>query len=199
MSPRHKAFDPSTVLNEAVDVFWTQGYEATSVQDLVDHMGINRFSMYDTFGDKHELFMLACHRYSEYREEQRIAVLEKAETGLESIRAFFKSIEKSFADGEARRGCLMTNAVVELAVRDEEVRRWGAEFMKRLEDAFAAALTRAKDAGKIAEKSNPRELAQFLVCVLQGINVVGKAFTDARHVHRLVRIAMAQLRCSADD
>ncbi len=62
MSPRHKAFDPSTVLNEAVDVFWTQGYEATSVQDLVDHMGINRFSMYDTFGNKHELFMSACHR-----------------------------------------------------------------------------------------------------------------------------------------
>ena len=194
MSPRHKAFDPSMVLDEAVDVFWTQGYEATSVQDLVDHMGINRFSMYDTFGDKHELFMSACHRYREDREEQQIEALEKAKTGLESIRAFFKSVEKSFADGEVRRGCLMTNAVVELAVCDEEVRRWGAEFMKRLEDALAAALKRAKDAGELNKSSNVRELAQFLVCVLQGINVVGKAFTDAGHVHRLVRIAMAQLR-----
>jgi TetR/AcrR family transcriptional repressor of nem operon len=87
----------------------------------------------------------------------------------------------------------MTNAVVEMAVRDEEVRRWAAEFMKRLENAFAAALTRAKNAGEIAEKSNPRELAQFLVCVLQGINVMGKAFPDGRHVHRPVRTAMAQL------
>ncbi len=193
MSPRHKEFDPSTVLNEAVDVFWTQGYEATSVQDLVDHMGINRFSLYDTFGDKHELFMSACHRYSESREEQRIEALEKAEAGLDSIRAFFKSIEKSYADGQARRGCLMTNAVVEMAVRDEEVRRWGAEFMKRLENAFAAGLTRAKSAGEIGAKSNPRELAQFLVCLLQGINVMGKAFPDGAHVHRLTRTAMAQL------
>jgi TetR/AcrR family transcriptional repressor of nem operon len=193
MSPRHKEFDPSTALNEAVDVFWTQGYAATSVQVLVKHMGINRFSMYDTFGDKHELFMSACHRYSENRDEQRIEAFEKAKTGLESIRAFFKSVEESFADGEFRRGCLMTNAVVEMAVRDEEVRRWAAEFMKRLENAFAAALTRAKNVGEISEKSNPRELAQFLVCVLQGINVMGKAFPDGRHVHRLVRTAMAQL------
>ncbi len=94
---------------------------------------------------------------------------------------------------KVRRGCLITNAVVEMAVRDKEVRRWAAEFMKRLEDAFAAALTRAKNAGEIAAKSNPRELAHFLVCVLQGINVVSKAVTDRGHVHRLVRTAMAQL------
>ena len=85
-------------------------------------------------------------------------------------------------------------AVVEMALHDEEVRRWGAAFMKRIEDAFAAALTRAKDAGEIDKSSNVRELAQCLVCVLQGINVMGKAFTDGAHIHRLVRTAMAQLR-----
>ncbi len=63
--PRVKEFDPDQALDRAMELFWRKGYEATSVQDLVEHMGINRFSLYDTFGSKHELFMAALDRYSE--------------------------------------------------------------------------------------------------------------------------------------
>ena len=63
--PRAKEFDPEMVLDKAMDLFWTKGYEATSIKALVDHMGINRFSLYSTFGDKHQLFLRACDRYHE--------------------------------------------------------------------------------------------------------------------------------------
>jgi len=193
MSPRHKSFDPSAALNDAVELFWTHGYQITSVEDLVNRMGINRFSLYDTFGDKHELFMSACHRYREYLEEEWIEALEQSKTGLVSIRLFFKSVEKLYAGGKARRGCLITNSVIEMAIHDEDVRKWSGECLKRMEGAFLAALTRAKAADEINADVNLREQAVLLVCLLQGINVLGKAFPDRSDVGRLVRTALAQI------
>ncbi len=90
--PRQKQFDPDRALGNAMELFWEKGYEATSVQDLVDRMGINRFSMYDTFGSKHQLFMSAINRYQEVLASTVLAELEDSEQGIGSIRACFSRL-----------------------------------------------------------------------------------------------------------
>lgn len=69
---RTKAFEIDAVLDKAMRLFWTQGYEKTSMQDLVDNMGINRKSIYDTFGDKHTLFLKALARYDQFANDRSI-------------------------------------------------------------------------------------------------------------------------------
>ena len=73
--PRPKEFDPQEVLDKAVDLFWRQGYEFTSIQDLVDHLGINRASLYETFGDKHQLFLGAISQVLILMYSQRLCVI----------------------------------------------------------------------------------------------------------------------------
>ena len=91
---RPKGFDPAVALDRAAAVFWENGYAATSVQDLVDRMGINRFSLYDTFGDKRALYLAALDHYQRKRGERLIRVLEETPDGLAAIRAYFDCLQQ---------------------------------------------------------------------------------------------------------
>ncbi|EWM18325.1 TetR/AcrR family transcriptional regulator [Kutzneria sp. 744] len=103
---RHKEFDPDTAVADAMDLFWRRGYEATSVQDLVEHTGVGRRSMYDTFGDKHSLYLRALDRYLTLAED---GFREKAAAdGLSAIRSLFSLLLESPADDF--RGCLFVNS-----------------------------------------------------------------------------------------
>ena len=97
---RTKAFDRDAVLDRAMDLFWKQGFEATSVQQLVEVTGINRGSMYDTFGDKRELFIQALTRYADKSAMKRLEILNGTDKPLEGIRAFFDSIIAASAADE---------------------------------------------------------------------------------------------------
>ena len=116
--PRPKAFDPDAALQKAMHVFWERGYEATSVQDLVEGMGINRFSLYSTFGNKHQLFVTVLERYCATIGANLVGDLEHSAAGLTAIRQFFTRLVDFFASAKGWRGCLMTNTAVELAPHD---------------------------------------------------------------------------------
>src|SRR6478672_1527424 len=110
---RHKEFDCAEVLEKAMEVFWARGYEAASIQDLVEHMGINRQSLYDTFGDKHTLYLQALDRYLEVEGRKIAELLEQPGSVKRNVRRLFETaIDRSLAD---RRGCFMNNAMSELA------------------------------------------------------------------------------------
>src|SRR5258705_760088 len=107
---RHKEFDRDETLHRAMEVFWSRGYEAASIEDLVKHMGINRQSLYDTFGDKHALFLLALDRYSEAEVRRIFELLERPGSVKKSLRQLFEgTVEKALSD-EHRRGCFMGNS-----------------------------------------------------------------------------------------
>ena len=194
MSPRQKEFDPETALDNAMQLFWQNGYEASSIQDLVDHLGINRFSLYDTFGDKHKLFMAACERFEALMEEERISDLENEESGIKGIREFFFKVAGFDSEGIHPQGCLLTNSITERAIHDEEVREWSQSFLLRLENAFFQAITKARRAGEISTTNNPRDLARYLTCLTQGINVIVKVFPDGKVARRIIRTALSQLK-----
>ena len=108
---RYKEFDPDDVLDKAMDVFWSQGFEATSIQDLVNAMGINRGSIYDTFGNKIRLFNLALSRYQIDAPSQKL--LNNADTGnpRKEIEDFFNGLLNRYGCSEEKRGCLITNSI----------------------------------------------------------------------------------------
>ena len=114
---RHKEFDRDEALQKAMEVFWARGYEAASMQNLVEHMGINRQSLYDTFGDKHSLYLQALDRYQETESRKLFALLSRPRSVKKAFKELFTGvIEGSLCDKE-HRGCLMNNAMSELSGR----------------------------------------------------------------------------------
>src|SRR5258707_8496431 len=104
---RHREFDRDEVLHKAMEVFWSRGYSAASIQDLVKHMGINRQSLYDTFGDKHALYLLALDRYREVESRKVFELLERPGSVKKTLRQLFAGVvEGSLCDGQ-RRGCFI--------------------------------------------------------------------------------------------
>jgi len=108
---RQKEFNREEVLHKAMEVFWTRGYEGASIQDLVKHMGINRQSIYDTFGDKHSLFLQSLDRYREIQAPKVFAVLERPGSVKENLRQLFEEVIARALSAEGRRGCFVGNSM----------------------------------------------------------------------------------------
>ncbi len=176
---RRKGFDPDAALEKAMSVFWEKGYAATSVQDLVDRMGINRFSLYDTFGDKHALYLAALDRYQDQQNERLVRALEETEDGLAAICRYFEGLETAFGECETSRGCFAQHATLELSGTDPEVAARVREFHLRQEKAIHVALKRARDAGRLSRRRNLRDLARLLYAAGQGLIVMGRSGHDA--------------------
>ena len=191
--PRHKQFDQDQALHKAMEVFWSRGFEATSIQDLVAHMGINRQSIYDTYGDKHALYLLALDRYSEVEGRRLIELLEQPGSVRKSLRQLFgEVVEKALRDRE-RRGCFMGNATSELAGRCKETASRTCGNMATMEQAFNRALMRGKQEGEIQGGRDSRAMARFFYCMLQGLVLMAKARQDRKALNDVVRVTLSVL------
>ena len=190
--PRTKEFEPKEALDAAMELFWRRGYEATSMRELLDAMGIGRGSFYDTFGDKHTLFLAALDHFQEVRTFWADEVLREA--GLDGIREVFRRTVDGLTEFEPRRGCLLANSAVELAPYDAEVARRISRYIGRTEDAFEGALIRAREDGEIPAGSDPKALARFLVNTLHGLRVLARAGSDRETLEDTVGAALGALR-----
>src|SRR5215210_2339788 len=191
--PRTKEFRPEEALDAAVQLFWLRGYGATSMRDLLDGMGIGRGSFYDTFGDKHALFLAALDRFESSRTSWIDEALE--DSGLDGIEEVFRRTIEGMVRFEPRRGCLLANTAVELAPHDPEVAARISRYVRRTEEAFTGALVRAQGAGEIpAESSDPKVLARFLVSNLHGLRVLARAGSDRETLEDAARVALEALR-----
>ncbi len=193
---RTKEFRPEAALDAAMQLFWLKGYGATSMRDLLDGMGIGRGSFYDTFGDKHALFLAALDRFEEARTGWIGETLEGS--GLDGIEEVFRRSVDGLVGSEPRRGCLLANSAVELAPHDPEVADRISRYVRRTEEAFAGALVRAQGAGEILARSDPKVLARFLVSNLHGMRVLARAGTDRRTLEDAARVALEALRQTPD-
>lgn len=188
---RPKAFVEEEVLERAMRLFWRQGYEATSVQALVEATGINRASLYGTFGDKHGLFLAAVDRYLETVSAKRQAILEEPGPALAALRRYFEELI-AFSLGEGRRlGCLITNAAIELAPRDRATEERLRDSLSRVEDAFYRVLRRAQSQGELAGDRDPRALARFLAGVVQGLRVMARLDPQEDRLRDVVETGLA--------
>jgi TetR/AcrR family transcriptional regulator, transcriptional repressor for nem operon len=190
--PRTKEFEPREALDAAVHLFWRKGYGATSMRDLLVGMGIGRGSFYDTFGDKHTVFLASLDRFQELRTSWVYEVLE--DTGLDGIEEVFRRTVQGLLEFEPRRGCLLANSAVECAPHDQEVAEKISRYVLRTEAAFEGALVRARCAGDIPANSDTKALARFLVSNLHGLRVLARAGAERAALEDAARVALNALR-----
>lgn len=191
--PRPKEFDREAVLDRAMGAFWSKGYAATSVEDLVAHMGIQRGSLYGTFGDKRTLFLTALDRYQRVVARELFEALETPGSGIEAIRRFFRLRVEGSLDRRRPHGCLVTNSAVELSRRDRGAAAKVGGSLVKLEAAFLRALERARAAGELAATQDLRALARFLTSSAQGLSVMAKTFPDRAALEEVVEVVLSVL------
>ena len=170
---RPREFDETTVLEAAMNCFWAQGFEQTSVRDLAEWMGITGASLYNAFGDKRSLYRRAFVYYLAQTVHDRVARLGKLPPAL-AIRTFFDEIIERSVDDERRRGCMLVNAALELAPYDPEFRNLVAEEMVFIEAFFRRCIDAGQKDGSIADARPADELAKLLLSVLLGIRVLAR-------------------------
>ncbi|MBF6332701.1 TetR/AcrR family transcriptional regulator [Nocardia transvalensis] len=170
---RAKEFDPEVALRAAMELFWRKGYEATSMQDLVDHLGLGRGSIYGAFGGKRELYLKAVEQYADDARQASLERLSTPDAPLEAVRDFVRGYARTALADSDRKGCLITNTAVELP-GDDAAARVVAGGLDTLETVLTSALLRARAQGELSADRDPAALARFLVTLLQGIRVVGK-------------------------
>jgi TetR/AcrR family transcriptional repressor of nem operon len=189
---RTKQFDRYAALDQAMELFWERGYHATSVQDLVDHLAVNRQSLYDTFGGKDQLYLAALERYRALAALPVQKALEREGPVREVLRRFFNEFLDNFLAGNWK-GCFMVNATAELAGQDAAVSQVCAANARQLEAAFAGLIARGQQTGEIEESRPALRTARFLVNTLNGLAVTAKATRDRKALEDIVEVALAAL------
>ena len=190
---RKKEFDREEVLEKAMEVFWRKGYEATSIQDLVECMGINRGSLYDTFTDKHTLFLDAIAHYRHTVVEQAFARLAAPGASKQAIIDHFHAVvDRAIVDGR-RWGCLMTNTIVELSAHDSVIAARTQANLQQIDNTFYQALVRAKQQGELKPDHDLHALAQYLTASMQGLRVISKVTPDPSVLRDIVKVVLTVL------
>ena len=189
---RAKQFDPTVALDAAVDQFWEHGFEATSIQDLCSKLKLNPGSLYGTYGDKRALFVAVFDRYVDRVSREAIERIAREPSGIAGIRAYFDFLVAAIVHGKRRWGCLITNSVIELAACEPEIAAKIAVHFARLETAFASALARSKALGEVHQNVGP-ETAAYLVCVVQGLNVLARTKPTIAQLRGIVDTALGPL------
>ncbi|MFD3516823.1 TetR/AcrR family transcriptional regulator [Streptomyces sp. NPDC058657] len=191
---RTKEFDPEAALQAALELFWRRGYEATSMADLVEHLGIGRASIYATFGNKHELYLKAMDRYSEGRDASLMSELSQPGPALPAVRAVVRRFASEAASpGSRLNGCLVTNTAAELAPHDPAAARRVELSWEHFETLLHSALLRARTQGELPAGRDPRALARMLLVLLQGVRITGKASGDPTLVRDAAEQALTLL------
>ena len=188
---RSKEFEEKVVLRKAMELFWQQGYEKTSLNDLVEHMGIHRRSLYDTFGDKHTLFLKTIDCFSEFVKNRLELEILRAKTPKQAIQFIFNFMIDESA--EHALGCLFVNAATELAPRDEEVEAKTKQAFREMENLLAACIRKGQQAGEIRQDYTAEALAENLHNSLLGIRVLARTSVSKEKLHRLADVSLSLL------
>jgi Transcriptional regulator len=172
--PRVKSYNQNDVLEKAMNVFWENGYEATSVRQLEKEMGINQFSIYASFSDKRNLFIESMHQYRNFVKSHVFHNLLKPDAGVADILKFLNDFSERVNSQKFDRGCLIVNTVAEVGSKDAlifEVTRQYFEFVRTM---FREILSRSGEAGELSPNVDVEKCVNYLVGIMQGISVASK-------------------------
>lgn len=195
--PRPKLFNPDEVLDKAMHVFWQHGYRGTTIQDLTEAMGINRCSLYDTFGDKHALFLQTLDLFFETQVEKNMHGLIKVgddEPPLVAIGRFFEQHIEGGQHAQESCRCLYQRVASEVAPDDPAVRERIQRLYDRLHGLFTDLLTRARQRGELAGGVRIPDAAWSLVILLTGITALDAAPPPAKAIRAMLRQVLDGLR-----
>ncbi|WP_340024684.1 TetR/AcrR family transcriptional regulator [Paenibacillus sp. FSL K6-1096] len=188
---RSKEFDIDDVLLKAMNIFWQQGYEKTSMQDLVAGMGIHKRSMYDTFGDKHTLYIKALERFASIQRSRLEGRIEGVTSAAAAIRLLFEAtIHRSEAEP---KGCMLVNTAVELSNHDAEAAATANEAFENTEALIEQLVRHGQAGGEISTRYTPEALAASLNNALIGLRVMVKTVKDKDKLEMIVNTTLGML------
>lgn len=190
---RSKEFDPATALQRAMDLFWRQGYEATSITDLVTHLGVAKASLYATFGNKHDLYLAALDHYIRHPDPDPAEVLAAPGPVLPAIQTLLDIYATPSRD-DRPAGCMVVAAAVECAPGDPAVQSRLELSWRSSEVALTTALRRAHAQKEIRADVDPASLAGYLLVLMQGIQVVKNSPDGVRRASDAARHALDAAR-----
>lgn len=191
--PRPRSYDRTRLLDHAVRVFWEKGYAGTSIRDLVDATGVQRYGLYESFGDKHGLFLSALERYQDTVISGLLREIERPGAALPEILGFLDRLSATAQRPGAARGCLLCNTAAELGEDDAEAAERVDAYSRRLCAAFQAALIRARTLGQVSAELNADRLSRFLTGVVVGGSVHARTAEGRRCVPALFQVARVAL------
>ncbi|MEI6408339.1 MAG: TetR/AcrR family transcriptional regulator [Bacteroidota bacterium] len=188
---RTKEFDTHDVLDKAVHLFWCKGYNGASMQEVVDELDLSRSSIYDTFGDKHQLYIEALKKYRRDMTGLVVETLRASADAKAGIKAIFDSNIHACLNDHANKGCFMVNSAVELGPHDPEIAALVKQNMHDMEAAFAETIERGQAAGQIASTHDAKALARFLFNNITGMWVASKSGIDKQGLEDIMHIALS--------
>lgn len=190
---RTKDFDQQEVLGKAVCLFWHKGYNGTSMQELVDNLGISRSSLYDTFGDKRTLYLKALEFYQNLSTGKICKMVSESKSAKEAVKNLLELATNDISHEQQAKGCFMVDAEIELAPHDHEVKDIICKNEKVLEDAFFNVIQQGIDQGEIPKDKDARALTRFIVNVIKGIRVSAKSTADGDYYRDIIKTTLTVL------
>ena len=193
MMARPREFDTIEALDLAVELFSAKGYHATSLHGLLGAMRVSKSSFYDTFGSKHDLYVMSLGRYIEHVVPTVVAKLKGEGSGRAAIVGTFADLVRQLVDPEGWRGCFLVSSAVDMAPHDEQVARQVRAGQDQIEAAFNDAVCRAQEAGEISPARDTRTLARFLAATRHGLIVTAKTRPPRTALEAVVQQALTTL------
>lgn len=191
---RRKEFDPTLVLHKAMEIFGHYGYEGTSLQVLLNGLGIARQSLYDTYGTKRDLFISAVKYYMNEKTEAVISHLERPGSAKKAITDIFYGIVTVLQDEQRRNQCFIIHSAIDQVPHDPEIARFFKQDMARLEQAFYKALVRAQTQGELSDRhQNLLALARYLNHARYSLTQAAKLSNDPQVLDDIVAATLSVL------
>lgn len=193
---RPKSFDDEQILNKAMDLFWQKGYQATSIQDLEQHLNIGRRSLYNAFGSKYELFLAALHKYASYGNpdfETDSPDSREEQSAIKMIRGVFEGLYEAILD-EDYRGCLLVNSAMEFEGREDQVNGYTRQSVKSTIDEFYKLIRVGQIQKEIPVEKDPLVLAQYLTNAYLGFRVMANMSPDKEAFTNSINVIMQSLQ-----
>jgi TetR/AcrR family transcriptional repressor of nem operon len=190
---RPKEFDREEVLQKALYTFWEKGYEATTLPNLLESMGINRSSFYNTFGDKQTLFREVISLYYQQTAIQRLTILQKAKSAKQGLRDYFNhNIDVAVAEYNPG-GCLLTNTATNLKTIDEEVSQSIVQGVDRLEQGIYSLLEKGQGSGEIPGNKDIKAIARLMIATSYGLNIAARINPNRDALEDMAQAAVSTL------
>jgi TetR/AcrR family transcriptional repressor of nem operon len=190
---RTKEFDTDQVLGKAIHLFWCKGYNGASMQDVVDCLGLSRSSLYDTFGDKRQLYLEALKKYRREMAAALIQTITQSTDIKNTIREIFQATVKESLEDQQQKGCFMVNTTIEMAPHDPEFAQLVQANMQDVENAFSEAIKKSQSMGQISAAHEPTSLARFIFNTISGLRVAAKSGADKKVFDDIINVTMSVL------
>lgn len=190
--PKSVLFDREETIRKVTDLFWEKGYNGTSMQDLVDVTGLNRSSIYNSYGDKFQLFKEALCHYQRLQNDMLQSAQDTSKSPKDAIKLLFDGVWSEMSNGPVK-GCFLSNCATELSNTEPQIHEFLADNQNKVVMSFEKLIIKAQEAGEIDPSKDANILAQYLFSSLQGLRVTAMVDSNKEHIKGIVNQILSTL------